>query len=53
VLLRISELVEVAPEIQELDLNPVIVLPSGARVADARIRVESTHHIHRGRRVEY
>ena len=53
VLLRISELVDAAPEIQELDLNPVIVLTSGARVADARIRVESTQIARRGRRVEY
>jgi acetyl coenzyme A synthetase (ADP forming)-like protein len=40
VLLRISELVTVAPEIQELDLNPVIVSTAGCSVADARIRIE-------------
>ena len=43
VLLRISALVEAAPDIQELDLNPVIVLPSGACVADVRMRVEPTN----------
>ena len=41
VLLRISELVTAAPEIQELDLNPVVVLSSGACVADVRVRVEA------------
>jgi acyl-CoA synthetase (NDP forming) len=53
VLLRLSRLVSVAPEIQELDLNPVIVLPHGARVADARVRIETPTSIRRGRRVEY
>ena len=38
---RIAALAEIAPEIAELDLNPVIVLPrgEGAIVADARIRL--------------
>jgi len=53
VLLRISELMDVAPEIQELDLNPVIVLTTGACVADARIRVDSGRPASRSRRVEY
>ena len=53
VLLRVSALVGVASEIQELDLNPVIVLSSGARVADARVRVDPTPPPKRGRRVEY
>ncbi len=53
VLLRVSELVRVAPEIQELDLNPVIVLSSGARVADVRVRIDATTPPKRGRRVEY
>jgi len=53
VLLRVSELVAVATEIQELDLNPVIVLTKGACVADARIRVERGHPPQRNRRVEY
>ncbi|HET9384794.1 MAG TPA: GNAT family N-acetyltransferase [Gemmatimonadales bacterium] len=53
VLLRLSRVISVAPEIQELDLNPVIVLPSGARVADARVRIESPTSPRRGRRVEY
>jgi len=41
VLLRISCLAESVPEIAELDLNPVVALPTGAgcRVIDARIKV--------------
>ena len=53
VLLRVSELMDVAPEIQELDLNPLIVLTAGAWVADARIRVDSGRPPSRSRRVEY
>ena len=39
-LLRVSELVESNPEIAELDLNPVIVHPSGVSVVDARVRLQ-------------
>jgi acetate---CoA ligase (ADP-forming) len=39
-LLRVSALLEICPEIQELDINPVKVLDSGVRILDARIRVE-------------
>jgi acetyl coenzyme A synthetase (ADP forming)-like protein len=53
VLLRISELVAVAPEIQELDLNPVMVRTVGACVADVRVRVDLETVLRRGRRVEY
>jgi acetate---CoA ligase (ADP-forming) len=53
VLLRVSELVRIAPEIQELDLNPVIVLPAGACVADVRVRVDRPQPFTGGRRVEY
>jgi acyl-CoA synthetase (NDP forming) len=53
VVLRVSELVRVAPEIQELDLNPVIVLAAGARVADVRVRLDAAMPAKRGRRVEY
>jgi acyl-CoA synthetase (NDP forming) len=52
-LLRVSELIRVAPEIQELDLNPVIVLEDGAHVADVRLRVDLPSPSKRGRRVEY
>jgi acyl-CoA synthetase (NDP forming) len=38
--LRVSELVELCPDIAELDLNPVIVTKTGATVVDARIRID-------------
>jgi acyl-CoA synthetase (NDP forming) len=43
-ILRIGALVEAVPEIAELDLNPVIVLPGtgGAVVVDGRIRLCSS-----------
>ncbi|HET7216503.1 MAG TPA: GNAT family N-acetyltransferase [Vicinamibacterales bacterium] len=53
VLLRLSALIAAAPEIQELDLNPVIVLPAGARVADVRVRIEHAQRAATGRRIEY
>ena len=53
VLLRVSELVTIAPEIQEMDLNPVIVLERGARVADARLRLGVSERAARARRIEY
>lgn len=36
-LLTVSEIVEAYPEIQELDLNPVLVYDKGLSIADARI----------------
>ena len=53
VVLRVSALLSVCPEIQELDLNPVKVLGSGACVIDARVRIERQVPNRRGRRVEY
>jgi acetate---CoA ligase (ADP-forming) len=38
-LLRVSALVEDHPQVAELDCNPVMVLPQGAVVVDARVRV--------------
>ena len=38
-ILRVSVLVEACPEVREMDLNPVKVLPEGVCVVDARIRV--------------
>ena len=52
-LLRISELVTVAPELHELDLNPVIVTASTACAADVRIRIGDRTVRRAGRRVEY
>ncbi|HVL66951.1 MAG TPA: acetate--CoA ligase family protein [Vicinamibacterales bacterium] len=40
-LLRVSAMLHVCPEIEELDLNPVIVTAAGAFVVDARVRVET------------
>ena len=53
VVLRISALLTLAPEIQELDFNPVIVHTSGAHVADVRVRIERRGMERSGRRVEY
>ncbi|MBI4885871.1 MAG: GNAT family N-acetyltransferase [Acidobacteria bacterium] len=39
VLLRVSALLEICPEIQELDINPLKVLGRGARAVDVRVRV--------------
>jgi acetyl coenzyme A synthetase (ADP forming)-like protein len=41
ILLRVGTLVEAHPSIAEMDCNPVMVLPLGAKVVDARIRVEA------------
>lgn len=41
VLLRVSAMVEAHPEIVEMDCNPVVVLPEGAVVVDARVRIEA------------
>ena len=38
-ILRVSALAEACPEIREMDLNPVMVVPRGARVVDARVRI--------------
>jgi acetate---CoA ligase (ADP-forming) len=53
VLLRVSALLSICAEIQELDINPVKVLASGACAIDARVRVERLVPTRRGRRVEY
>jgi acetyl coenzyme A synthetase (ADP forming)-like protein len=38
-ILRISALVGICPEIQELDVNPLAVLPEGVSALDVRVRV--------------
>jgi acyl-CoA synthetase (NDP forming) len=53
VLLRVSALLAACPEIDELDLNPVKVMPSGACALDARVRVERLTRPPMSRRVEY
>jgi acyl-CoA synthetase (NDP forming) len=42
VILRLGALVDGNPSIAEMDCNPVMVLPRGAVVVDARIRVQAT-----------
>jgi acetyl coenzyme A synthetase (ADP forming)-like protein len=40
-ILRLSALVSLAPEIRDLDINPLVVLPSGVKAVDARVRFGS------------
>jgi len=43
VMLRIAALIEIVPELAELDLNPVMVLEpgAGAYAVDARMRLQA------------
>ena len=52
-LLSISQLLDLCPEIEEMDLNPVMVLSSGATVVDARIKVGPPRPTARSRRIVY
>jgi acyl-CoA synthetase (NDP forming) len=52
-LLRLSALIDVCPEIVELDVNPLMVLERGVRAVDARIRVERPRPRPSTRRVSY
>jgi acetyl coenzyme A synthetase (ADP forming)-like protein len=52
-LLRVSALVEICPELQELDLNPVTVLTEGVCVVDVRARAERVTPRPSSRRVLY
>ncbi|MFO8112872.1 MAG: acetate--CoA ligase family protein [Desulfosalsimonadaceae bacterium] len=40
VLLRLSALLQAAPEISELDLNPLMGSPEAVTAVDARIKIE-------------
>ena len=40
VILRVSALVDDHPSIAEMDCNPVMILPRGAVIVDARVRVQ-------------
>ncbi len=42
-ILRISALVGICPEIEELDVNPLAVLPGGVSALDVRVRVSADH----------
>jgi acyl-CoA synthetase (NDP forming) len=52
-LLRVSALVEICPEIQELDVNPLKVLAAGARAIDVRVRVNRREPAPPTRRISY
>jgi len=52
-LLRLSTLVGWCPEIQELDINPLLVLPQGVRAVDARIRADRPRTPVGAKRVTY
>jgi acyl-CoA synthetase (NDP forming) len=52
VLLAVSQLVDACPEILEMDVNPLLVLPRGAVAADVRIRI-GRPPARTGRRVSY
>jgi acetate---CoA ligase (ADP-forming) len=53
VLIRLSALLTVCPEIRELDMNPVKVSAAGAAAVDARIRVETVVPVPPTRRITY
>ena len=53
IIARLSVLLEICPEIRELDINPLNVSASGAIALDARIRVEPVALDPPSRRVTY
>jgi acyl-CoA synthetase (NDP forming) len=52
-LLRVSALLETCPEIVELDINPLRVLPQGVRALDVRVHVERPRARLATRRISY
>jgi acyl-CoA synthetase (NDP forming) len=52
-LVRVSQVLHACPDIQELDLNPVMALPTGAVAVDVRIRVGRRPPTSGGRRIRY
>jgi acyl-CoA synthetase (NDP forming) len=50
---RLSALVGLCPEIVELDINPLAVLPKGVRALDVRVKVEPPRPRSASRRVRY
>ena len=51
--LRVSALLEICPEIQELDINPLKVLERGARAVDVRVRLSRRQMTAPTRRISY
>jgi len=52
-ILRVSVLLEICPQIHEMDANPVKVLEQGAKIIDARIRVARLSDQTPTRRIAY
>jgi acetyl coenzyme A synthetase (ADP forming)-like protein len=50
---RVAALLSICPEIRELDLNPLMVLPKGALAVDARIRIQAIVPGPPSRRITY
>jgi acyl-CoA synthetase (NDP forming) len=42
ILLRVSALVEACPEVVDIDVNPIIMTPAGAKAVDVRVRLDRT-----------
>jgi acyl-CoA synthetase (NDP forming) len=53
IVLRVSALLEVCPEIHEMDANPIKVFEKGAMVVDARVRVDPLPERAPSRRIAY
>jgi acyl-CoA synthetase (NDP forming) len=47
--LRLARLGEELPEVAELDLNPVLGLPDGCVIVDARVRVQRREQVARAK----
>jgi acyl-CoA synthetase (NDP forming) len=43
-ILRLSALIGICPEIRELDVNPLVVLPEGVSALDVRVRIAANAH---------
>jgi acyl-CoA synthetase (NDP forming) len=52
-LVRVSQLLHMCPEIREMDLNPVMVLPDGAIAADVRMLAGTTRPSAASRRIRH
>ena len=53
IILRVSALLEICPQINEMDANPIKVLEKGAIVVDARVRVDRVIEPPPTRRIAY
>jgi len=53
ILMRLSTLIDICPEITELDINPLKVLETGAIAVDARVKIEAVVPGQPSRRVAY